>query len=380
MMLKKIIKITAAVVLFAVLLSLSLCSCASGGGNVVMTLKYGSNTTTFSSNIYSYYLSYTKTMILAQDYYRKGITDPSQMRDMPDFWTISVADGVTYADLAKMQAEDTLKQFLAIVAYCKENNLQLSKEKLNNIDLAVKTLINESYGKSKGAFNATLARFGIDDTIYKEIKKYELMSGLMYDDLFNTDTGKRKITEDIAQSYYEQTCARVKHILIRYSPGTKDVDGNPIKFTEEEMAERMAHIDDLYARINNGEDYDSLLGESEDPGTAASPDGYTISRTTSFVPEFVEAAFDMEIGEVRKVESAYGMHIMKRYALISPAEALDVETGGSWAGIISTNVRRIIIDEELAPYIEKIETDKNETRLFDIAKSETMFDCAELMG
>lgn len=377
MMLKKI---TAAVLLFAVLLSLCLGSCASSGGNTAMTLTYGDNTTTFSSNIYSYYMSYTKTMMLSQLYMNQGITDPSQMGDMPDLWKISISDSVTYADMAKIQAEETLKQFLAIVAYCKDNNLQLSKEKLNEIDSAMKTLINESYGKSKGAFNATLARFGIDDTIFKEIKKYELMSGLVYDDLFNTDTGKRKITEEIAQSYYEQNCARVKHILILYSPGTKDVDGNDIEFTEEEMAERMARIDDLYDRINNGEDFDSLLGESEDPGTEAYPDGYTVSRTTNFVPEFLEAAFDMEIGEVRKVESDYGMHIMKRYELISPVDALDINTGGSWAGVVSDAVRRIIIEEELAPYIEKIEIDTNETLLFNIASSDTMFDCTELMG
>ena len=378
----KIIKrINAVLVLCAVLLSVGLFSaCASNEGNTAMTLTYGSNTTTFSSNIYSYYMSYTKTMFLMQLYVGQGTTDPAQMQDIPEFWAFSIADNVTYADLAKRQAEETLKQFIAIVAYCKENNLTLAKDKTNDLDLAMKTLINENYSKSKEAFNATLARFGVNDTIFKEIKRCELMAGLVYDDLFNTETGKKKITEEQALAHYQQTCVRVKHILIRYAPGTKDVDGNEIAYTEEEMAAQMAKIDELYEKIESGTDFDSLLDQSEDPGTQAYPDGYTISQTTQFMPEFVDAAFDMKIDEVRKVETSYGMHIMKRYELVAPIDAMDIDTGGTWAGVISDEVRRTVISEVLEPYIEKIELDKNETALFDIAKVDTMFDCAELLN
>jgi len=371
------LKVVSLLILCAVLVS-----CGSKG-TTAMTLTYGKNTTTFSSNIYSYYLSYTKTSSLASVYLNLGASaeDIPNMSDWPDFWANPhpYAPELTYGDVAKLQAEESLKSLLAVAAYCKENDLKLSKEELNDIDVAVKALIaSDKYKNSKAAFNSVLIRFDIDDSIYKEIKKYESLTGVFGKDLFDSVNGKRKITEDMINQIYQETCARVKHILILYSPGTRDAEGNPEQFSEEELAERKAKVDELYERITAGEDFDSLLEESEDPGTLAYPDGYTISETTNFVPEFVDAAFDMKIGEVRKVESDYGMHIMKRYSLLDAAQSMDIDTRNSWRSVVNTRIQRYIMDDVLQPYIDKIEVNTDETNLFTIESSAVMFDCLEL--
>ncbi|MCL1859329.1 MAG: peptidylprolyl isomerase [Oscillospiraceae bacterium] len=357
-------------------------SCGTKEGNPAMTLAYGKNTTVFSSNIYSYYLSYTKTMMLANIYMSigYGAEDIPGMGDWPDYWANEYMEGVTYGDIAKMQAEDTAKQLLAIAAYCKEHDLALSKEQISDIDNAIKDVIkSDKYKNSKSAFNSVLIRFNIDDGIYKEIKKYESLSGVFGKDLFDQANGKRKITEDMIDSVYQQMCARVKHILILYSPGTRDAENNPEEYSEEELAERKARVEDLYDRIIAGENFDDLLSESEDPGSLAYPDGYTISEETSFVPEFIDAAFDMKIGDVRKVESSYGMHIMKKYALLPSDQVVDfIDAGDTWRNVVNKQLQTYIMNEELKPYIEKIEMHKDETDLFDIATSSVMFDCLEL--
>jgi len=301
------------------------------------------------------------------------------LTDIPELWEQEYFEGFTYGDLVKMQAEDTVKQLIAVAAYCKENNLSLSKEQINNIDIAIKDILNDYYGNSKNRLNSVLIRFNIDDNIFKEIKQFETLSGVFGKDLFDSDTGKRKITDEITDSVYQQTCARIKHILILYTPMTRDAENNPEEFSPEELAERKAKVEDLYERIMAGEDFESLLAESEDPGTLEYPDGYTISEDTSFVPEFIEAAFDMKIDEVRKVESDYGMHIMKRYALLPPEQAVDmIDAGDVWKNIINKQIQTYLMGEELKPYIEKIEIHTDETKLFDIATSSVMFDCLEL--
>ena len=374
-------------VLCAVIFScLGMGSCRGKEGNPAMTLTYGKNTTTFSSNIYSYYLSYTKTTFLynyyASMYQTYGMSLPediSTLTDIPDLWTQELGDGVTYGDLVKVQAEEIIKQMLAVVAYCKENDLTLSKEQINNIDLGIKEIISGYYGNSKAALNSALLKFNIDDGIFKEIKQYESLSGVFGKDLFDSVTGKRKITDDMINSVYQETCARVKHILILYSPGTYDEENKPEQYSEEELAARKAKVEDIYNRIAAGEDFENFLGESEDPGTQAYPDGYTVSETTSFVPEFIEGAFDMKIGEVRKVESSYGMHIMKKYALLPPDQAVDmIDAGDTWRNVMNGEIQRYIISEELKKYVEKIEIHTAETDLFDIATSSVMFDCLEL--
>ena len=389
MMLKKFARMTAAVILCSLMLTSA--SCGSGGGKTAMSLTYGGKTTTLSSNIYSYYMSYVKTMMLYQYYSGSGVTDTAQMADIPGMWSSaykgqSIPGVKTIGDYAKLQAQTQVENVLAVIAYCKQHNLELSKTQLNDIDVKIKDIINNQYSRSASMFEAALARFGINQTIFRQIKRYEAMSGLVQTYLFDASTGKLKITDDMVNQFYQKNCARVKHILIKLSPGTKDVNGNPEKYSDEELAVRRQKADDIYNSIKNGADFDSLLSDSEDPGSASYPDGYTISKSTNFVPEFIEAVFPakadetgMKVGEVREVESSYGIHIMKRFDLLPPAQALNTDTGGSWADYIKSQMQALALDEELKSYTSEIKTDTAQTNLFDPATSDTMFDCLELM-
>ena len=352
------------------------------GKKPAMSLKYGETTKTFSSDIYSYYLSYSKTRLLLgyyQTIYGASMPDdPRSLSDIPDLWSQFHSELTSYSSLVKRQAESMLSQFLAIAAHCGENGIELSKKELGDIDDAIDEIIKAYYKNSKSLFNKNLKRFGINDKTYREIKKYEALAVLFGKNLFDSENGKRKITDDMVNAIYEEKCARVKHILILYSPGTYGPDGSPEKFSDDEMAERQAKAEQIYSRIENGEDFDSFLSESEDPGGAAYQNGYTISETTNFIPEFVAAAFDMQIGEVRKVESGYGMHIMKRYELLPAAESLDLDNNATWRNVIYTDRQTYFMDEELKPYIEKIEINTEETKKFNVSKTEIMFDCLEL--
>jgi len=385
-MLKRFIKMTAVAVLCAVLLTSSaLTSCSGGGGKTAMSLTYNGITADISSNIYNYYLSYTKTMMLYQYYSAQGVTDTTQMSDVPGIWVTAYPDnsipGVkTYDDYAKLQAETSVENLLAIIVYCKNNNLALSKSQLNTVDVNIKNLINNNYNRSASQLESTLARFGINESIYRQIKRYETMSGLVDTYLFDPSTGKTKITDDMINQFYTQNCVRIKHILILLNPGTKDVNGNPESYSADELAQRNQKADDIYNSIAGGADFDSFASQSEDPGTASSPDGYTISKNTSFVPEVITAAFDMKIGEVRKVQSAsYGWHIIQRVDLLPADQAVNIDNGGTWKDYITTQMKALALDQELKSYTDNIKVDTSETSLFTIASSDTMFDCLELL-
>jgi hypothetical protein len=301
--------------------------------------------------------------------------------DIPQYWAQEYYEGtgITYGDLVKFQAENSLMNLLAIEAYCKENDLSLSKDQLNNIDAEIQNIIKNGYNNSKAVFNSTLSRFVIDDKILKEIRKIEALADVFGKHLFDQTDGKRPISTEVIDMIYEEECIRVKHVLIFLKPGTKDVDGKDIEYTEEELAEVQAKIDDIYNRLVAGEDIDGLLSESADSMPA---DGYTISRDTEFMPEFLETAFSLKMGEVGKAEvddRYHGMHIIQRIELLPADQAVaDINTGSTWRSTISRSVQSAIISDELKPFVDKIEVNRDEADLFDIASSAVMFDCPEL--
>jgi len=363
-------------------------SCGTDGSKkeaspVVMTLNYGKNTTTLTSDIYSYYLAYMKTSLLYSWY--------NLDKDDPEIWEEEYTGGEpdikTVGDYAKKEAEASLKSLLAAAAYCKDKKIELSQEQLNTIDEEMKTLLSdEKYGKSKAKLNDVLGRFNMDYDTLREIKKYDALKGAMVDYLFGTDTGvgKISITDSMMNQIYKRECVRVKHILVTY-PGTYDADGNYEEYSEEKLEEQAAKAQDIYDRITlGGEDFDSLLHESEDPGGISYPDGYTLSRNSSYMPEFLEAAFEMEIGDVKIAQTEYGFHIMKRYALIAAANSIDIDSSNLWGtevywrDSIYMDIQNEKILEELQPYLDKIKILTEETDLISVTSSDVMFDCLEI--
>lgn len=110
---------------------------------------------------------------------------------------------------------------------------------------------------------------------------------------------------DDAETYYrenreqfEQAC--VSHILISTD--------------ERSPEEALAAIQAIKARIEGGEDFaDVAVAESQDPGSAANGGdlGQCFDRNASLVPEFLEAAFDQEVGEVGDpVQTSFGYHLI----------------------------------------------------------------------
>ncbi|MCL1792363.1 MAG: peptidyl-prolyl cis-trans isomerase [Oscillospiraceae bacterium] len=365
----------------AVLVCMAASSCGLGQ-KPAMALSRGKIKETISSEIYGYYLSYAKTRML-YGYYQTAYgasmpEDPTSLPDIPELWPQFYATPQTYGSIVKRQAESSLGQLLAIAVYCKENGLELSGKELSEIDGKIEGIIGTYFQNSKSRYNSKLKSLGINDKIYREIKKYEALAGVFGKDLFDSETGKKKITDDMVNMVYGESCARVKHILILYSPGTNGPDGSPDKYSDEEMAARYAKVEDIYGRIENGEDFDGFLSESEDPGSAAYPDGYTINESAAFMPEFVAAAFEMQIGETRKVETGYGMHIMKRFDLLPAADSLDLDNGATWRNVIFTEIQTYLMDEALKPYVEDIEIDAEQTKKFNVSKIPIMFDCLEL--
>ena len=81
----------------------------------------------------------------------------------------------------------------------------------------------------------------------------------------------------------------------------------------DDREENRALAEDILARLQNGEDFDTLMNEySEDTGLIYNPDGYYFFRG-EMEETFEAASFALEEGEMSGiVESSYGYHIILR--------------------------------------------------------------------
>ena len=353
----------------SVVLAFMLISCGPSAGPTAMSLEFNGRKSEFSTNIYNYYLSATKTRALVNMYTSFGLS-AEQMQDMPELW-----DDEQLAAEVREQAEFTMKQMLAVVAYCKEHNLTLSSEQRDRIDEYIRLVITEVFGRSRASFNNTLARFLIDENIFREIRRNEALLGLVNTHIFDQETGRRPVQYEDILTVYEAGFARFKHIVIITRSVERDVEGELIEFTAEELAEIRAGAQDIYNQIiESGDDevFERLMAEH----SADAPVSYTISESTGLDETLTRTLFDMETGEARMVELEGGsIHIMKRYELEPPEETPDLTSQGSTvAQSLTRSFQTLILFEELAPYIEHIVMNTEETDKFSIKTSDAMLD------
>jgi peptidyl-prolyl cis-trans isomerase C len=120
-----------------------------------------------------------------------------------------------------------------------------------------------------------------------------------------------RISDEAQQQFYEENRGRmrqperirVSHILLRVEKGD----------SPEVKAEKLKKAESLRTRIQSGEDFAKVAGESsEDPGSKAKGGELPWISPGDTVPPFEKAAFGLEAGGLSGVvESQYGFHLIK---------------------------------------------------------------------
>jgi|GEM_PF-5632762 len=118
-------------------------------------------------------------------------------------------------------------------------------------------------------------------------------------------------SNDIMEREPQTNKAEVQHVLISYNEVAKDTSTEAAKKRTREEAEAL--VAEIYDRAVAGEDFATLMAEySDDPGSAKSGKAYTVEPGNSLVLAFRRLGVRLNVGEVGKISSAFGWHIMKR--------------------------------------------------------------------
>ena len=149
-----------------------------------------------------------------------------------------------------------------------------------------------------------------------------------------------------------------------------DASGNQMtrEYTEAELiaASDRATLILEQAEEKNYTLFDKLVENyTEDEGMEQYPNGYYVTEDSSYdSPEVLEALFEMKEGEIRRVDSKYGIHLVMKYELDEGGYDLKANsdffistTDGSYVFI--SDLKQMLLAEYLKPYIAKIEIDQD---------------------
>lgn len=257
------------------------------------------NDRVISKEEFVFYLEMVKQQMLAE----------ANAPDVETFWDGEI-DGVKASDAAKNKA---LEEMLRVEVACikaEEKGLALSDAQIQSIRSSIKT--NDRQQKEQ--INQVKELTGLSDDQLIELEKKSALASLYVNSLSAEDPALLSPSDEEVQAMYQQEFVHVKHVLVKNT----EADGST---SDEIKAKKKAVADDVLAKAKAGANFDTLVKEyGEDPGMTEKPEGYTFTKG-AMVPEFEAASYALAVGGVSElVESSYGWHIIKKYALPTSGE------------------------------------------------------------
>ena len=306
--------------LLLIIAMLPVFAACSGGKNAMEYEGYS-----FSEGMYLYWMKNWKA------YYVNNYSDVS---DTEEFWNAENTSGLTNEEYLTRQIETRIKYYLIAQKLFDDLKLTLDEEVKDAIESDINDQI-EYYG-SKSEFNTALSEeYGINISVLRSIFTAEEKYQKVYDHLYDTASGINTATPDDLESYYRDNYVRVKYVMflkdVKYvydENGKRVMDSNGYykfdELTDDEKAQVKANFERVYDDVSSGGDIGQYMKEyMEEFGYDASeyPNGYYISADDymTHTADVTSAALEMNIGEVRKLETESSYFVIQKFELIDNA-------------------------------------------------------------
>lgn len=207
------------------------------------------------------------------------------------------------------------------------------------------TYTRQQQGMSEADFRVMIEQYGIDYKTYREVIRENLLKIRMV----NVRVGSQvNITEAEVDAEYRRRFGpaetdkyvTVSHILMV-----------PASTSPEDLAAARARADAVYARLQNGEDFEALArAESEGPG-AAQGGALGTFRRGQLDGEFESAAFKVPAGEMSEVvQTRFGFHVIKVTEVEERASANIVERKAN----LRAELQQLAVERQLEIYIQNL--------------------------
>lgn len=270
------------------LLSISLVACGSG--------KSGENVAKVNGKF-----------ITAQDFEKNLALTKKGYEGLygEEIWTKDAGDGKTFNELIKEQVLETMISVEVLYQEAQKEGVKVDE---SEVDKALKEF------KDSVAASADMKTFLEKSKIDDEFIKNQLRKELTVSGLEESFKAELKLTDADLKDYFEKNKenyrnqqVRASHILIK----TVDDSMNPL--SEDKIKEQEKLANEVLQKAKAGDDFAELAkAYSQDEGSAKNGGDLNFFGKGVMVPEFEEAAFKLEKGQISElVKSQFGYHIIK---------------------------------------------------------------------
>lgn len=252
-----------------------------------------------SAGMYAYQLAQQKSSYLSQNSLTEG----------EETWDEEYDDTYTIGEYIQVSTLNEMVSALTWRAQFDRLELSFTEEEQKNIEDNIAEMEEASGGKE--LVRKTLKEYGISYDEFIESVYYDTQKVLKVVNYYFGKDGVEPVSESEILEYFTDNYTRCKHILI------STVDENGSTFTADAMKSAKSKAQSVYEKAKKADEaaFDALMKEyNQDEGVASYPNGYVFT-TGEMVDDFEKAAFDMEVGETRLIQSEYGFHIMRKLTL-----------------------------------------------------------------
>lgn len=196
-----------------------------------------------------------------------------------------VVVSTSYGDITQGQFYDQIKSIAGTQLLEEVVIKQILSEKYEATDEEIEERIQSYKDQMGDQFEAQLEMYGYTDETFKDFITFQILQEKAIKDF--------EVTDEEVKAYYDQASKELEasHILVE-SP-------------EEAQA--------IYEQLRAGGDFAAIATEkSKDPGSAAKGGELGWFTVGTMVPEFNDAAYALEVGEISEpVQTQHGFHIIK---------------------------------------------------------------------
>jgi parvulin-like peptidyl-prolyl isomerase len=236
-----------------------------------------------------------------------GLTDEAEIKE---FW-MTTYEGATQLDQIKSfalkQAEYSKVEYLKAI----DSGIGLTDAEQKDLNTSFDNLEQQFKDADLDLNDYLVEKYGISFKMYKQMSRENKIANK-----FSTaQIASIEVTDDEVLAYYNENIDDYYTVTIRHILLVKtDEDGNALD--EDALADKLTLANGLLDKINNGEDMDALVAEySEDPNVSDNDGYYDVTANSGYDDVFQDWVMNSEVGDTAVIETDYGYHVIKTYAI-----------------------------------------------------------------
>ncbi|MBI2874628.1 MAG: peptidylprolyl isomerase [Firmicutes bacterium] len=209
-------------------------------------------------------------------------------------WLSFIYPGYDFASQPAQVAETMALEYL-LIDEAKRHGLKVGKDELDKaVEELLFTLALQRTGGDEKALESLLYKAGLSVRLAREMLREQELSAKLYEDVTKdvqvTDEDVRKYYDENPDFFTEQEQVKARHILV----------------SSREESEK------ILSELKNGADFAAIAGEKNSDATKSQGGDLGYFSKGRMVPEFEEAAFKLQPGELSGVvQTQFGFHIIK---------------------------------------------------------------------